>query len=200
LPSLRGNQSVGRPIDRFVARDNRMEGLRKKVLECSLRLRNKQEPLPLAEWKLHSKAIAMPAETNIGASTSSNSERVVADVKATVGEIAEPLKEKAEQIATEQKEAGSGHIRTLATAVHGAARELEGGMPGIARSIHDVGQRIESTADTIRNKSVEELFDSFDQYARRQPGMVFGGAVIAGLVLTRFLKSSAAAAPPKSVA
>lgn len=125
---------------------------------------------------------------------------MAADVRTTLGEIAEPLKDKAEQLAEEQKDAGTGHIRTLATAVHGAARELEGGMPGVARSVHDVAQRIEATADTVRNKSVEELFETFDQYARKQPGIVFGGAVIAGLVLTRFLKSSATAARPASEA
>ena len=140
----------------------------------------------------------MSADTHIGASDSPHAESMVADVKATLGEIAEPFKEKAEQLAEEQKEAGTGHIRTLATAVHGAARELEGGMPVISRSVHDVAQRIENTADTVLNKSVEELFETFDQYARKHPGIVFGGAVIAGLMLTRFLKSSAAATRPAS--
>ena len=135
------------------------------------------------------------SETNIGANNAAQRESVVADVKATLGEIAEPLKDKAEQLAEEKMAAGTGHIHTLATAVHGAARELEGSMPGIANSVHDVARRLEDTAYTVRNKNVDELVETFDHYARQQPGIVFGGAVIAGVVLSRFLKSSARVSP-----
>jgi len=119
---------------------------------------------------------------------------VAEEVKAKLGEIAEPLKEKAEQFAQDQKEAGSGHMKSLASAVHGAARELEAGMPRIATSVHDVAMRIEQTADDIRNNNVEELFEKFDRYARQQPALVLGGAILAGVVLSRFLKSSGTAA------
>ena len=131
-------------------------------------------------------------DTNFGATGAEKSESIVDDVKATIGEIAEPIKEKAEALAEDQKDAGSGHMKTLATAVHGAARELEGGMPKIASSVHSVAQQIEKTADDLRNRNVEDLFESFDRYAREQPALVFGGALMAGFVLSRFLKSSAA--------
>lgn len=134
-------------------------------------------------------------ETNFGAGDGTKPESVVGEVKAKIGEIAEPLKEKAEQFAENQKEAGSGHMKTLATAVHGAARELESGMPKIASSVHNVARQIERTADDLRNRNVEELFAGFDRYARQQPALVFGGALMAGFVLSRFLKSSAAPAP-----
>jgi len=130
-------------------------------------------------------------ETNFGASDAAKSESIIGEVKAKIGEIAEPLKDRAEQLAQDQKQAGTGHMRTLATAVHGAARELEGEMPKIANSVHDVAQRLERTADDLRNRNVEDLFADFDRYARQQPAIVFGGALMAGFVLSRFLKSSA---------
>jgi hypothetical protein len=141
------------------------------------------------------KAMATYPETNFGASDAAKPESIVGDVKAKIGEMAEPLKERAEQLADDQKEAGSGHMKTLATAVHGAARELEDGMPKIASSVHNVAQQIEKTADDLRNRNVEELFEGFDRYARQQPALVFGGALMAGFILSRFLKSSAAPAP-----
>lgn len=134
-------------------------------------------------------------ETNFGASDAAKPESIVGDVKAKIGGIAEPLKDKAEQLAEDQKAAGSGHMKTLATAVHGAARELEGGMPKIAGSVHSVAEQIERTADDLRNRNVEELFEGFDRYARQQPALVFGGALMAGFILSRFLKSSASPAP-----
>ncbi len=134
-------------------------------------------------------------ETDIGASYTAKSEGVVKDVKAAIGEMAEPLKEKAEQVAEDQKLVGTGHMRTLASAVHGAGRQLEDGMPKIAKAVHGVAQQIEQTADDLRNRSMDDLFEGFDRYARRQPALVFGGALMAGFVLTRFLKSSAKPTP-----
>jgi hypothetical protein len=130
-------------------------------------------------------------DTDIGTNYTAKSEGVIKDVKAAIGEMAEPLKERAEQVAEDQKLAGTGHMRTLATAVHGAGRELEDGMPKIAKAVHGVAQQIEQTADGLRNRSMDDLFEDFDRYARRQPALVFGGALMAGFVLTRFLKSSA---------
>jgi methyl-accepting chemotaxis protein len=138
----------------------------------------------------------MSGETEFGAHESPRIDSTIAEAKATLGEIAEPLKEKAEQIAEQQKRAGTGHIQTLASAVHGAARELEAGMPRLASSVHDVAQKIEQTADSVRNMNVDQLIEGLDRYAREQPGLVFGGAVVAGIVLSRFLKSSAPAPTP----
>ena len=137
----------------------------------------------------------MSAETQFGANDSTKIEGAMADAKAAIQEIAEPLKERAEEIAEQQKAAGTDRIRTLATAVHGAARELEGDMPRVASSVHDMAQKIEQTASTVRNKNIDELIGDLDRYAREQPGMVFGGAVVAGIVLSRFLKSSSSASP-----
>jgi len=134
-------------------------------------------------------------DTNFGTSEMPKPESIIGEVKAKIGEMAEPLKDRAEQLAQDQKEAGTGHMRTLATAVHGAARELESGMPKIANAVHDVAQKIEQTADDLRTRNMDELFEGFDRYARQQPAIVFGGALMAGFVLTRFLKSSAKPAP-----
>ena len=136
---------------------------------------------------------------NFGSSEMPKTEGIVADVKTTIGEMAEPLKDKAEQLAEDQKEVGTGHMRTLATAVHGAARELESGMPKIANAVHDVAKKIEQTADDLRTRNIDDLFEGFDRYARQQPAIVFGGALMAGFVLTRFLKSSAKAAPMQPI-
>jgi uncharacterized membrane protein YdfJ with MMPL/SSD domain len=45
-------------------------------------------------------------------------------------------------------------------------------------------------ADDLRNRSMEDLVDSFTRFARRQPAAAFAGSVLAGFVLSRFLKSA----------
>jgi hypothetical protein len=50
----------------------------------------------------------------------------------------------------------------------------------------------------VRNQSIEDIITAIDEFARRQPVAFFGGSVLAGFVLSRFLKSSAGAAGPAS--
>jgi len=123
----------------------------------------------------------------------SGSNPTIENVKSKLGELAEPVKEKAAQVADEQKNAGADQMRCFANAVHGAARELESEMPQIANFIHDTGSKIEQAATDIRGRNLNELLDKFTGFAREQPALVFGGAVLTGLLLSRFLKSSSAA-------
>jgi hypothetical protein len=111
--------------------------------------------------------------------------------KAKIGDIAEPVKDKAMEVAAQQKDAGADHLKIVARAVHGAASELESDMPQIAGYIRDAGQRLEQAASELRDGNVNDLMNSFGEYARNQPAIVFGGAMVAGFALTRFLKSSA---------
>jgi len=111
--------------------------------------------------------------------------------KAKLGEVAEPVKEKAIEVAEQQKDAGADQVGHFARAMHGAASALEQEMPQLANYVHDAGQKLESLADDLRNGSVDDLMDRFGSYAKDQPALVFGGAMVAGFALTRFLKSSA---------
>lgn len=113
------------------------------------------------------------------------------NAKTKLGEAVEPVKDKAMEIAAQQKDAGADQIRIVARAVHGAASELESEMPQFAGYIHDAGQRLEQAAFELRNGKVDDLMGRLGQFARAQPVALFGGSVIAGFALTRFLKSSA---------
>ena len=111
--------------------------------------------------------------------------------KAKLGEIGGPVKDKAIEVASQQKDAGAEQLQTAGRAVHGAARELEDAMPQIAGYVHDIGQQLEKFASEIRNGSIDDLMGKLATLSKDQPALVFGGALFAGLALTRFLKSSA---------
>jgi len=75
-----------------------------------------------------------------------------------------------------------------------AAREIAGkigdkGGPlaGYATTAADT---LEQWASTVKDKSVEDLFDDGREFIRQQPGVAVGIAVAAGFVLTRLLKAS----------
>ena len=113
--------------------------------------------------------------------------------KAKLGEIGGPVKDKAIEVASQQKDTGADQLRCAAQAVHGAARELEQSMPQIAGYIHEIGQGLEGFASDLREGSVDDLFSKLGEFSRNQPALVFGGAMVAGFALSRFLKSSAQA-------
>jgi len=62
--------------------------------------------------------------------------------------------------------------------------------PQVASYVHGAAAQLEDAAKTLRHRSVDELIDGIGSFARAQPAVFFAGAMLAGLALTRFLKSS----------
>jgi ABC-type transporter Mla subunit MlaD len=106
-------------------------------------------------------------------------------------EAASKAREKAEALADHGKQMGVGQMHGIARAARGAADELQDQSPEMARAVRQAADGLDKAANSIRGKSVGEIVDMFDGFARRQPAAYFGGAVLAGFVLTRFMKSRA---------
>jgi hypothetical protein len=110
----------------------------------------------------------------------------------------EPLKNRMREIAEQQKDAGADQISSIADAVHDAAHELEGKLPAAADYIHSAAERLERASSDMRNRDVDDLLSVCSDFARREPAAFFGGAMIAGFALTRFLKSSGRSLPRRN--
>jgi hypothetical protein len=108
-----------------------------------------------------------------------------------VTETIGPAKESARSLIEQQKTLGAEQLGGVARAVHSAAREFEDQLPRVAESVHNAAARLESVSSSLRNRSVDEVIGSVGRFAREQPAVFFGGAVLAGLALSRFVKSSA---------
>jgi hypothetical protein len=106
-------------------------------------------------------------------------------------EAASKAREKAEALADHGKQMGVGQMHGIARAARGAADELQDQSPEMARAVRQAADGLDKAASSMRGKSVGEIVDMFDDFARRQPAAYFGGAVLAGFVLTRFMKSRA---------
>jgi hypothetical protein len=103
---------------------------------------------------------------------------------------AEALRGTAQDFAEQRKREGAERIKGFGRAVHGAADEIGKEIPEAAEYVHTAASRIENAADELRNRSIEELIGGFTRFARRQPVAAFAGAVLAGFVLSRFIKSA----------
>jgi hypothetical protein len=107
-------------------------------------------------------------------------------------EQAEPIKQKALGFAEEQKRVGAERLVDAAHAASRAADDLEGKLPYAAKCVRDAAAGLERASSAIKEHGIEEVPALFSKAARAQPLAVFGGAVLAGFLLSRFLKSSAA--------
>jgi len=99
--------------------------------------------------------------------------------------------------AEERKSAGADQLGMFARAIDHSASDLGGQSPEIARYIHEAAGSLERASRMLRERSVGELADSAAEFARQRPALFFGGAVLAGLALTRFLKSSPTSEAPR---
>jgi hypothetical protein len=115
----------------------------------------------------------------------------VEDIKAEGAGVAEAARDQALGFAEEQKRLGADQAEGIARAVHGAADQLQGSAPQMARYVHEAASAAEGLARNLRDSSPGQLMGQVEDLARRQPVAFFGAAVLAGFALARFAKSSA---------
>ncbi|HUH95220.1 MAG TPA: hypothetical protein VL742_19015 [Casimicrobiaceae bacterium] len=109
----------------------------------------------------------------------------------SVVDAVRPLQESVRSYAEQQKALGAEQVDGVARAAHRAAQEIEAQMPGVARSVHRAASRLDGASSALRERNLEELTKQLGEFARAQPAVFFGGAVLAGFALSRFLKTSA---------
>lgn len=124
-------------------------------------------------------------------------DRDAKDARAQAHEAAGQAKQAARQardaahsIMQRQKDYGADQMDGIARAAHGAAQELEEQLPMAADYVRDAAQRLERASASLRERDVDDLVGSIAQFARSQPAALFGGAIVAGFAISRFLKSS----------
>jgi ElaB/YqjD/DUF883 family membrane-anchored ribosome-binding protein len=113
------------------------------------------------------------------------------DLRAGAHAEAESLKEQAGEQVTKQRFDAADHIDAVAEALRAGVDALEsnghGAMADYWRSAADGAGRL---AERIRHKPLAEAWRSTEDSVREEPALSFGGAMVAGFMIARFLKSS----------
>lgn len=117
---------------------------------------------------------------------------VVDDVKREANDIASQAKESAHAAASKQKDAAAERVDGFAHALQAASDDLRGrGQETAAAYVRDAAGGLERVTHVLRERDIDELLGSVEDFARRQPVAFFGGAVAVGFGLARVMKSSA---------
>ena len=113
------------------------------------------------------------------------------EIGAAAKDIAADATGRVQSAMNEQKAAGADYLGTIAQAVQRAAGEFQNDVPQAAQYIRQAAGHIETVAGAVRQRDMRELVGEVQEFARRQPTLFFGGAVILGFAALRFFKSSA---------
>jgi hypothetical protein len=106
---------------------------------------------------------------------------------------ADDMRHRARSVAADQKNAAASGIGGIAHALRTASDDLQGqGQPMFAEYSRHIAEGLESMADSLGRRDVDDLVGSVEDFARARPVAFLGGAVVAGFALARFMKSSSA--------
>jgi F0F1-type ATP synthase membrane subunit b/b' len=114
-------------------------------------------------------------------------------LKRQAEESAEDLRQRALSAVDQQKEAAIGGIEGVAHALRSASDDLrERGQPLAAEYSRQVADGVESLANWVSRRNVDDVKGGLEDFARARPVAFLGGAVVAGFAIARFMKSSSA--------
>lgn len=112
------------------------------------------------------------------------------ELGSTAKQFASDAAASAQSAIEEQKSLGAEYVASVAGALHRAAGEFDREVPFAAKYLHQTAEQIEHAADAVRNRKARELVGEVESFARRQPALFFGGAMLLGFAALRFLKSA----------
>jgi gas vesicle protein len=115
---------------------------------------------------------------------------VSTDAKEYAGTVASDAAGAFKEAVETNKTAGADAIANVAHSVKEAADNIEKQSPQVAGMVRSAAEGVERISTDIRDRNVGELFDSVTKFAQRQPAAFFGVGILAGVMLTRIMRSS----------
>jgi hypothetical protein len=115
-------------------------------------------------------------------------------IGAKATKVASDTGRKIETLVDDQRASGASYLQNMADLVHQAADVFDREIPQASQYIHQAAEQIDTVAEAVRTKKMREVAHDVQDFARRQPAIFFGGALLLGFAAVRVFS----AAPPKS--
>src|SRR5215211_1764390 len=140
-----------------------------------------------------------PGTTAGGTGQQTGGQDLLQQAKQTTGEIVNQVQQRAGSQITQQKESAASDLSTVVNAVRKFGESLAGEANGpIARYAAQYGDtaanKLERLSTYIREQDPKQLLDDVQNFGRRRPAWLLGGAFILGFAGARLIKSSMEAA------
>jgi hypothetical protein len=119
---------------------------------------------------------------------------VTSDARQLASDVAEQVTKSAERQLAGGKERAAEAIGQLAEALRETGGHLRAKeMPVVEDYLGRAATQVESVARYLQKKKLGQVVGDLESFARREPVLFVGGALVVGLLGGRFLKSSAPA-------
>ncbi len=141
-----------------------------------------------SEWTRKSQGDRSGASSFVEQATGAVKEAASATAATLAGELKDLL--------NRQVGSGADKLGGVARSARMAAQDLERDSPAAADLVRTLASRVDAYAQDLRGKSVDEIWQTGTDLARRQPALVFGLAALGGFFALRILKSSPPMAAP----
>lgn len=107
------------------------------------------------------------------------------------GDLLDTLKHQARELVDEQKEMAADQIHGVAEALRRASEELSAQHNRMmSDAVRRTAESVDDVAGCVRSESVGDLYRHAENFSRRHPAVVIGGAAAAAFLFARFLRAS----------
>lgn len=118
-------------------------------------------------------------------------EQAVEQVKQATGDAVSQARESTRAMLDGQKGRAAEGLGSVAAALRVTGQQLSEQDQGpFGQYAERAAEKVDAIASQLRDKSVDELMYEAERFARREPELFLGGAVVLGLLAARFLKAS----------
>ncbi len=106
------------------------------------------------------------------------------------GSVVEEAKAAVRGMADSQKGKVCSRLGGVAQALHDTARELEKQNIPAGRYANYAARQVDRVVDALKDRPVEDLVVDMEDFARRQPMLFVGGALVTGFMLARLARNT----------
>ena len=119
-------------------------------------------------------------------------QRLAAEARQETSRVASQARDQATELASRATAQTAQRLNSLASALRQAAQQLETeDAAGFGRYAGMAADQVQKCSGYLEGKDLGELVRDTQTFARRHPDLFLGGAFVAGVMLARFIKSSA---------
>lgn len=119
-------------------------------------------------------------------------QRLASEARTGTARVASQAKDQAGELVNRTKDQTAQRLSSLASALRQAGVQLEGeDAAGFGRYAGLAADQVEKASGYLSGKDLGELVRDTQTFARRHPDLFLGGAFLAGVMVARFIKSSA---------
>jgi ElaB/YqjD/DUF883 family membrane-anchored ribosome-binding protein len=115
-------------------------------------------------------------------------QEIGAQAKQAATSLASEANENIKGVLNQKVGVGADLVGHFAHSVRAAADDLKQNAPQLAGLVRGAADKMDELSSSVRDKTVEDLFETASDFARRQPAVVFGAAAAVGFLLFRIMK------------